>query len=475
MYDDLKDAALEAELCSQAANVTAGECRLVLLIGEFDRRRLWAEGGFCSCAHFLNWRVGTSLGAAREQVRVGRGLAELSFVRAAFASGELSYSKVRAITRVATPELEESLVELARHATASQLEQIVREYRRADPEEQNLASARHETRYLRTYTDDDGMVVISARLSPEDGAVVLAAIEAARASLAERDAQIETPVKNVSAETSALSLDVSAETREQPATSDPWSEESPRAELALEEPLQLFESAAADALVALCASVLSRGLTDEIGEPAASVLVHVDAKVLHDPSAEGCAHIEGVGAITGHVARRLACDGAVSQVLFGAGGSVEAKGTTRVVPRAMRRALKARDRGCRWPGCTTKRHLHAHHIVFWSKGGPTTLSNLVAICHAHHRLVHEGGWDLRLERSGAVTVFTPDGVELPAVPAPGRTQGPGLAEVNRQMGLRIDQDTCPYGGERFDLGLTVDALLSISGRNEYCPTAAAQT
>jgi hypothetical protein len=136
----------------------------------------------------------------------------------------------------------------------------------------------------------------------------------------------------------------------------------------------------------------------------------------------------------------------------------------------MRRALKARDRGCRWPGCTTKRHLHAHHVVFWSKGGPTALSNLVTVCHAHHRLVHEGGWDLRLERSGAVRVFTPDGAELPAVPASGRTRGPGLAEANRQMGLHIDQDTCPYGGERFDLGLTIDALLSLSGRNEYCPT-----
>jgi hypothetical protein len=482
MFDDMVDGVLESELCSQAAHVSAGECRLVLLIGEFDRREAWGAAGLRSCAHWLNWRVGTSLGAAREQVRVARVLGGLPAVRDAFASGELSYSKVRAITRVATPELEKSLVELARHATASQLEQIVREYRTADPDESRAAQSRHETRYLRTFTDDDGMVVIRARLSPEDGAVVLAAIEAAKAALAETSAheraetsvtaagvpaETSVPASDVPAETSVPAAEVPAETPERPETDDPWSEASARSDLAVDEPLQPVEAAAADALVALCASVLARGLSEDVEDPHVSVLVHVDEQVLDDAFAKGCAHIDGLGAITGHVAQRLACDGAVSRILFGSDGSVEQHGATRAIPRAMRRALIARDRGCRWPGCNARRFLHAHHVVFWSKGGPTALSNLLLLCGAHHRLVHEGRWNVQLERSGALVVSSPEGDELPAVPASPKVHGAGLVETHRHSGLDIDDETLSYGGERFDLGLTVDALLCVAGKSEY--------
>ena len=382
---------------------------------------------------------------------------------------------MRAITRVATPELEESLVELARHATASQLEQIVREYRKADPDEARANESRRERRYVRTFTDDDGMVVINARLSPEDRAVVLAAIEAAKPALAEASVQGQveepSPLAGVPAETPARLPDLPAETPECLETDDPWSEGSARAGLARKEPLWPVEAAAADALVALCASVLGRGLTEEIEDPHVSVLVHVDEQVLGDASAKGCAHIEGLGAITGHVAQRLACDGAVSRIVSGSDGSVEQRGTTRVVPRAMRRALVARDRGCRWPGCTTRRFLHAHHVVFWSQGGPTALSNLVTLCGAHHRLVHEGCWSLQLERSGVLLVSSPEGAELPAVPSSLRAHGDGLVETHWQRGLDIGDETLCCEGGRFDLGLTVDALLSVVDRNEYCLTS----
>jgi hypothetical protein len=324
------------------------------------------------------------------------------------------------------------------------------------------------------------MVVINARLSPEDGAVVLAAIEAAKAALGETSdrgrvedsaaadvpAETPAPVKDVPAETPAPVKDVPAETPGCLESDDPWSEDSARAEVGLEEALLPVETAAADALVALCASVLGRGLTEEIEDPHVSVLVHVDEQVLGDPSAKGCAYIEGLGAITGHVAQRLACNGAVSQILFGSEGSVEQPGATRVVSASMRRALIARDRGCRWPGCTARRFLHAHHVVFWSKGGPTALSNLVTLCGAHHRLVHEGCWNLQLERSGELLVRSPEGTELPAVPKSRRADGDCLVEAHRQMGHDIADDTLSYGGERFDLGLTVDAILSAVGRNE---------
>ncbi|MGO8877793.1 MAG: HNH endonuclease [Acidimicrobiales bacterium] len=195
--------------------------------------------------------------------------------------------------------------------------------------------------------------------------------------------------------------------------------------------------------------------------------MHVDEQVRGEPSAIGCAHIEGLGAIAGHTAQRLACEGSVSRLVFCSDGSIEAEGARRVVPPAMRRALAARDRGCRWPGCTTRRHLHAHHVVFWSKGGRTALSNLVTLCGAHHRFVHEGGWDLHLERCGALRVVSPQGEELPAVPSRSPVQGDGLVELNGRRGLEIDDETLCYGGERFDLGLTVDGLLSVTGRSDY--------
>ena len=249
-----------------------------------------------------------------------------------------------------------------------------------------------------------------------------------------------------------------------PWAADPWSAESAKAELDLEAPRDTMETREADALVALCSSVLTRGLSEELEEPHVAVVVHVDEQVLADPSAPGCAHVDGLGALAAHTATRLACDGAVSRVLFRADGSVEPQGSTRVVPRAMRRALLARDRGCRFPGCTARRFLHAHHVVFASRGGRTALSNLLVLCGAHHRLVHEGGWRLVLERSGALRVFTPAGAELPAVPRCAPADGEDLAARHDRLGLDIDADTAGYGGERFDLGLTVDALLCASGR-----------
>jgi hypothetical protein len=223
MFDDVTDEALESELCTKAAQVSAGECQLVLLIGEIDRREIWSAAGARPCAHYLSWRVGTSLGVAREQLRVARALEHLSHTREAFLRGELSYFKVRAITRVATEEHDEDFVELARHSTAAQLELVVREYRRGDPNEQARANAAHSRRYLRHRSDAEGMVVISARLDPEEAAVVLAAIELARKALAEGhdndgDVAAESsgaaaPAHDVSAESSgAASGDVAAET-----------------------------------------------------------------------------------------------------------------------------------------------------------------------------------------------------------------------------------------------------------------------
>src|SRR5690606_6777324 len=145
----------------------------------------WAAGpGFRSCAHWLSWRTGIAPGAAREKVRVARALAELPQVSAAMRRGELSYAKVRALTRVARPESEGELLELARRSTAAQLERVVRAWRRVDRLEAAAeAEARHEGRRLVLHVEEDGTYVLRARLEPEAGAVLERALVAAEAAL----------------------------------------------------------------------------------------------------------------------------------------------------------------------------------------------------------------------------------------------------------------------------------------------------
>jgi hypothetical protein len=126
--------------------------------------------------------------------------------------------------------------------------------------------------------------------------------------------------------------------------------------------------------------------------------------------------------VSAETARRIACDAALVTVQRGANGDVLDVGRrTRRVPPALRRALDARDRGCRFPGCAC-RFTAAHHIVHWADGGATKLDNLVLLCRRHHRRVHEDGWRVCSDRTGAnIVFFTPDGralADAPPMPEP---------------------------------------------------------
>jgi uncharacterized protein DUF222 len=171
------------EIAELAAHLNAATARLLDLIREFDARGGWGSG-FSSCAAWLTWRVGLAPGAAREHVRVARALGTLPRLAHALARGELSYSKVRALTRVATSETEARLLNVGRAGTAEHVERIVRAWRYVDRKaETRDAAKRHATRTLYVYPDDDGMVVIRGRLEPEVGAVLMKALEAARETL----------------------------------------------------------------------------------------------------------------------------------------------------------------------------------------------------------------------------------------------------------------------------------------------------
>src|SRR6266581_1473301 len=180
------------EIAELSVHLDAATARLLDLIREFDTREGW-NTGFRSCAAWLSWRVGLDLGAARERVRVAHALETLPLMGQALARGELSYAKVRALTRVATSETEARLLAVGRGGTAAQVERIVRGWRRLDRQAEAKESARrHASRALHVYEDEDGTVVVRGRLAPEVGALLLQALAAARETLYQQRRREET-------------------------------------------------------------------------------------------------------------------------------------------------------------------------------------------------------------------------------------------------------------------------------------------
>jgi hypothetical protein len=368
-----------------AARLHAATYELLVLLRRFDDRHGW-NNGFLSCALWLSWSTGIDLGAAREKVRVARALAHLPRISAAMACGELSYAKVRAITRIATPPQEEKLLDVARAGTAAQVERIVRAWRRVDRiEAQRLTERRDLHRQVTTWIDDDGMVVIRGRLVPEAGAVVQRALEAAADRLYTE--AVSVPVHGITEEVTA-------------------------------------GQRRADALALLAECALAGGLDRGSAGDRYQVVLHVDAAALtneKDDDATAAEPPQSVveldGAATGvsaETAQRIACDASV--VRHAADGSVLDVGRKRrTAPAPIRRALAARDRHCQFPGCTARR-CDAHHLQAWALGGRTSLDGLILLCRRHHTGVHEGRLAIHRARDGTVTVVWPDGRRLDSTP-----------------------------------------------------------
>src|SRR4030095_9464831 len=169
------------EIAELSAHLDAATHRLLTLIREFDTGSGWFTQGALSCAAWLSWRIGLDLCAAREKVRVARALGSLPHSADARRRGQVSYSKVRALTRVATAENEALLLEMARSATAAQLERICRGYRRAvNGILGKLTCDEASQRWVRDRSTESGMIRIECQLMPEEAAVVLKAIEQPR-------------------------------------------------------------------------------------------------------------------------------------------------------------------------------------------------------------------------------------------------------------------------------------------------------
>ena len=512
---------LGEDIAELSSRIQAATYQLLVMLRAFDEREGWS--GFQSCAHWLNWRTGLALGAAREKVRVARALGDLPLLSDAMRRGQLSYSKVRALTRVATPDNERRLLGFAECAPASYVERLARAWARVDRQAEAADERRrHERRNLNTWVDDDGMVVIRGRLSPEVGAVVRRALEAAADRL-RTDVCAEEAAETSFGQRQADALGLLAES----ALSSELDRGSAgdRYQVVLHvEPASLQSDAGGRVVDASVATLPDHNAAGGDGATASSGAADVSAETrtaggdgatassdAADVSAEtrtagagGQADAllearrtdtEGVSAETrtaagttpvpprqatrmaGHAAledadglrvsaetaRRMACDAGAVVMRHAADGSVLDVGRkTRTIPPALRRALQARDRQCRFPGCNARR-CDGHHVEHWADGGATRLDNLVLLCRRHHRAVHEEGFLVRMGPSGDATFCWPDGRPFPAVPTAPRWNGPPLAPTDDRLaaaGIEIGPDTATpdWHGERLDLGYAIDVL-----------------
>ena len=435
-------AALETEIASLASHIHAATYRLIAMLGEFEALDGWS--GWPSPAHWLQWRCGYSLGTAREKFRVARALPELPLIRSAFEKGELSFAQVRAMTRVATPENEPTVLMWAQHSTAAHMERLARLYRRYG--ENAAALEQHRGRSFARWEDEDGMVTLRVRLPAEQAAVVMKAIEWAKDSLDGRDAED----------------DVSAETRP-----DPW--QDPPAHPDEDVSAETREARMADALVRVAESYLEPDSRPRSLAEKYQVHVHLDLRkdtdgVVMDPDAPSLAE---------ETVRRLGCEAGIVPVLHDGEEILSVGRKTRAVPPAIRRALRLRDKGCRFPGCTHTRHVDAHHIKHWADGGETKLSNLVELCGRHHRLLHEGGYGLAVTDDGALIFTRPDGERIPDVPRPPVLAGDPVERFRHEhRHLDVSAETCcsHWDGKRPDYGAMVEAL-DLRSRGGHCSSS----
>jgi hypothetical protein len=306
------------------AHLDAGTFQLLELICEFDQNEGWSGPGIRSCAHWLNWKCGMSMGSARERVRVARALPGLPEISATFRDGRVSYSKVRAMTRVATAENENALLQVALGGTADHVETQVRLYRQTKRiealDEENL---RHGHRELSWYIDDDDYWVFKGRFTPEQGALLQKALEAAGDRLFGEQQHVPEEV-----------------TRE---VSDkvPLDRTSP-------EPVSQKR---ADELARVVEGFLAGVKNDQSGGDRYMVNIHTDIETLKEDGTGAESEIEDRGHVPAETSRRMACDCSIvhwHEDMQGEPLNIGRK--TRSIPPAIRRALKRRDHGCRFPG-----------------------------------------------------------------------------------------------------------------------------
>ncbi|MCH9004741.1 MAG: DUF222 domain-containing protein [Proteobacteria bacterium] len=354
---------LDRAIVNLSARINAETYELIVLIRQFDERAGWLKWGLGNCAEWLHYRCDLSMNAAREKVRVAHALKTLPDIATAFATGTLSYSKVRAMTRVTNAGIEDALLSFALKTTTARVEERCRELRCGTADSVAEANRSHANRSLRMHRDPvRGTITITVELPLEAGELIDKALDRARESSI--------------------------------ASGPEFAEES-------------WAAQQADALVTMAKSYLSgHRESSTAASDNYQVTVHVDRTALSDGKGRSGLPIESV--------KRLCCDGETIVIVEGEHGEPLNVGRkTRTVPTAIKRALWSRDKGCVFPGCSHQRFVDAHHIQHWSAGGETSLDNLLLLCTRHHRLVHEGGFAIAKDYLDRWYFKRPDGQAVP--------------------------------------------------------------
>jgi hypothetical protein len=458
---------VEAEICELAGHLAAATCRFLVLLGDFDSRRGWASWEMTSCAAWLSWKCQMSSGTAREHVRVSRALRELPVIRGEFGAGRLSYAKVRALTRIATPQTEAGLAELAGPMTGNQLERFARAHRQVSTIDDADSRVR---RRLAWRFEEDGSLSGTFRLPPLAGAVLLKAL---RAATNDPERPHEEQEARVSAETSAADQ---AET--------PGAQMNTAATAGPDAPTS---SSLADALLVIAEAFLAGKIAEVDDLEVYQVIVHVSTEAITpaapvdvsaetptagpltagpptarppvpadpaNPARPDRCHVEDGPAISPTAAQMIACTATWTWMLHDSAGKLLDLGRRRRRPNAaLRRAARERDTcRCRFPGCESRR-VDLHHIQYWSNGGRTKLDNLVSLCKYHHMLVHDRGYLIAAARDGTFSFYRPDGTAIPAspqLPAPD-----GTIEDCHDAEITPDTIIPPWYGERLDLDYAI--------------------
>ena len=412
---------LGEEIATLAARIDAATYELLVLIRKFDEQEGWSNG-FLSCAQWLSWRIGLAPSAARERVRVAHALGELPLMSEEMKNGRLSYSKVRALTRVARPETEQDLVNLGKAGTAAHIERAVRAWRRIDRSvEANDDELRDAASHFSTHIDENGMFVIRGRLAPEVGEVLVKALDAASDRLYDKS-RIETdkpncpPVGKLRADALGLVAESAlASGLDSGSSGDRYQVVVHVNEADLQSDGETPSTANSKPRVSAetPSPEVDHGTGEPGSEPRCPAIAPMKAGAAPRSAWLGDSHVP----VSAETARRIACDAGKVCMTHRNGEILSVGRKTRTIPPPVRRALEFRDRGCRFPGCTS-RHCDAHHIQHWADGGETKLSNLVLLCRRHHRLLHEGGFEVRMGADGEVQFFHPRGRPLHESPAP---------------------------------------------------------
>ena len=363
--DELNADELSEGISQLHAVIVAALKRLLDFVAAYDRCEAWRADGAASMVDWLVMRLSVERRTAAEWVRVAHRLDDLPAIAAALAEGRLSWDQLAPLTRFATEENDRQLAGEAPGWSANETREAAQ---RATAPTVRDAEEAHRARSLRFFTDRHLWHVRGA-LPLEDGALVASVL-------------------------SGLASEAPA---------DPGTGRF--------EPL---EARLADALVELATTKAA----EESDADRPSVIVHTDVSALAGDEA-GLAELDSGARLAAETARRLACDCRWQLVVEDGRGEVVRLGrTTRQVPAWLVRQLRRRDRGCRFPGCGRVRWLHAHHLVHWADGGSTDQDNLLLLCGHHHRVLHEGGWSVHVDESGAVTFKKPSGRLLTKGPPP---------------------------------------------------------